>query len=50
LLRAFLFGVGAIDGVALTASVLILAAVSVLACYVPARGAARSNPLDALRE
>jgi predicted permease len=49
LLRAFLWGIGAHDpatfaGVALCVSVLSLAA-----CYVPARAAAKANPLELLR-
>jgi len=48
-LRSMLFGVSPMDTIALSGAVLTLAAVSALATLVPARRAARIDPLDALR-
>ncbi len=49
LVRSYLFGVGAFDPVSLGGAVLVMLAVSGLAGYLPARRAARVNPLVALR-
>jgi putative ABC transport system permease protein len=49
LLRGFLYGVEPSDPVALVAGVTLLAAVGVLACYLPARKAASVDPLLAMR-
>jgi putative ABC transport system permease protein len=49
LLRSFLFGVGASDPGSWIGALVTLLAVAILACYIPARGAARIDPLDALR-
>ncbi|HEY7189013.1 MAG TPA: ABC transporter permease [Vicinamibacterales bacterium] len=49
-LNRFLSGVSASDPLAFAAAPLVLAATAYLACHVPARRAARLDPLDALRE
>ena len=48
-LRSQLFGVGAIDLASLAIVVAVLAATSLLACWLPARRAARTAPVEALR-
>jgi predicted permease len=48
-LRAMLFGVSPVDPVAYGVVVLLLAAVSFVACFVPARRATRVDPMVALR-
>jgi predicted permease len=49
LIKSFLFGVSAVDPVTFTIALLILAAVALLACYLPARRAANVDPMVALR-
>jgi predicted permease len=49
-LNRFLSGVSASDPLAFAVAPIALAATAYLACYVPARRAARLDPLDALRE
>jgi putative ABC transport system permease protein len=49
LLRSFLFGVGATDATSWIGALVILLIVAMVACCIPARSAARIDPLDALR-
>jgi putative ABC transport system permease protein len=49
LLKSQLYGVSATDPLTFAAVALLLAGVASLACYVPARRAARTSPLTALR-
>jgi len=49
LLSAMLYEVGAMDPLVFTVAPLLLAAVSLLACLIPARRAARVDPMVALR-
>jgi len=49
LLRNQLFGVDSVDPVSLGAVVLVFAAIAMFACWVPARRAARIDPIRALR-
>ena len=49
LLRAYLFGVSSTDPVTLVAVTVVLAAVALFACWLPARRATRVNPMEALR-
>jgi putative ABC transport system permease protein len=49
LMSALLFGVSARDPLTLGVSAVLLACVSLLACWIPARRAARVDPAIALR-
>jgi putative ABC transport system permease protein len=49
LLTSMLFGISPTDGATLTLVSAGLAAVALLACYLPARRAARSDPLVSIR-
>jgi predicted permease len=49
LLASFLFGVQPRDPITFLAVPILLAAVALLACYLPARRATRINPMEALR-
>jgi macrolide transport system ATP-binding/permease protein len=49
LIRAQLFGVGAIDVPSLSIAIVVLVTTAVVASYLPARRAAKVGPLEALR-
>jgi ABC-type lipoprotein release transport system permease subunit len=48
-MASLLYEVSATDPLTFAVIALMLAAVALVACYIPARRAALTNPLDALR-
>jgi putative ABC transport system permease protein len=49
ILRGYLFEITPTDPVTFVSTALLLGTVALLACYLPARRAARSDPMAALR-
>jgi len=49
LIRSFLFGVTAYDPITFLLAMAVLTSAALLACYLPARRAARTDPMTALR-
>ena len=50
LIRSQLFGVGSIDLPSLLLVLILLAAIGLAACWLPARRASRTTPMEALRD
>jgi ABC-type antimicrobial peptide transport system permease subunit len=48
-IKAALYGISPLDPTALAASLLVLSATTMSACYLPARRAAKVDPMEALR-
>jgi ABC-type antimicrobial peptide transport system permease subunit len=49
LMSSLLYGVGALDPTVFVTTTVVLLSVAIMASWLPARRAARLNPLDALR-
>jgi ABC-type lipoprotein release transport system permease subunit len=49
LIAARLFGITALDPVTLAGATMLLAAAAAVACWLPARRAARTDPAEVLR-
>ena len=48
-LKTYLFGIGPADPVTLAVMVIVVMAITLVTCWIPARRAARVDPLVALR-
>ena len=49
ILKSMVFGISTTDAATFSSVAVLLAAVAIAACYIPARRAATTNPVDTLR-